>query len=90
VPEAPLDAVDADDLDLADALDEDAEEYIEGINSSGSVFEGLALKELVQRVIGRGSIDRETNALCAQILNLPEVCMHPEVLPFYASYNGKS
>ena len=55
----------------------------------GSVFEGLALKKLVQRVIGHGTINRGTNALCAQILNHPEVNLHPEVLPIHPSYNGK-
>jgi len=62
------------------------------IRSGGSKYDGLSIAELVQRVIGqdsRGTINRETNALCAQILNHPELTMHPEVLPIYACYNGK-
>ena len=88
VSEAISDAVD---LDFVERLGEDLDdEDVDTESSSGSFFEGLALKELVQRVIGHGKINRETNELCAQILNEPEVNMHPEVLPFYASYNGKS
>jgi hypothetical protein len=85
-PGATIDAVD---LELASGLNEGIENNFDDINGSGGMLEGLALEELVQRVIGHGTINRETNELCAKILNLPEVCMHPEVLPFYPSYNGE-
>jgi len=78
-------------LEPVGILDEgaDIDTDFDYINSSGSISESLALKELVQRVIGHGAINRETNALCTQILNNPEVHMHPEVLPSYESYNGE-
>ena len=87
MPEATLDAVD---LDFVEILGEDIDdEVLDTESCTDSIFEELALAELVQRVIGHGTINRETNELCATILNLPEVCMHPEVLPFYPSYNGE-
>jgi len=64
----------------------------DNIDSGSGNYNDLSITDLVQRVIGqdsRGTINRETNALCAQILNHPEVTMHPEVLPIFACYNGK-
>jgi len=85
MPEAMSDAVDI------DVVDERAENKPLDVvkKRTGNMFEALSVAELVQRVIGHGAINRETNSLCAQILNHPEVHMHPEVLPLYASYNGK-
>jgi hypothetical protein len=57
--------------------------------SGGTPLGGPTLKELVHRVIGPGTVNRETNALCAQILNHPEVMNLTGVLPHYPSYNGE-
>jgi len=88
MPEAITDAVG---VGLVDAHGERVESRPLEIvrRKAGDTFAGLSVVELVQRVIGHGAINRETNALCAQILNHPEVHMRPEVLPLYASYNGE-
>jgi len=86
IPEATIETFD---LDFVEILGEDIDDEVFDTEScTGSIFEELALAELVQRVIGHGTINRETNALCAKILNHPEVHMRPEVLPLYASENG--
>jgi hypothetical protein len=48
-----------------------------------------SLQVLVERLIGLDTVNQDTNVLCAQILNHPNVMTEPGVLPLYQSYNGK-
>jgi len=58
-----------------------------------SIDDGLdekpSLHVLVERLIGLDTVNQNTNILCAQILNHPDVMTQPGVLPLYRSYNGK-
>jgi len=58
-------------------------------NSDDGPEERPTLQVLVKRLIGLTSVNQNTNILCAQILNHPDVMTQHEVLPLYQSYNGK-